>query len=190
MYSTAALPQQLLHPGETLSIDCLVRHTQIEQFTVKYSAPPGKYYTRVSKTTTIYKQFFFFFCILLTAPVCAALCSGWMKILRRSPCNLTFGVIKSKGLPRVFLPATLFFPSRLSIALSHIHALSVSHAATDSILACAGSLGREADGAVLLSSTCLAHITQLISELSKSWSGTKHSCIKQQASWRITIARY
>lgn len=49
-----------------------------------------------------------------------------MKILHRSPCNLTFGVIKSKGLPQGLSPATLFVPSCLSNALSHIHALSLT----------------------------------------------------------------
>ncbi len=58
-----------------------------------------------------------------------------MKILlRRSPCNLTFGVIQSKGLPQgpPFPPQLYSFSFCLPIALSlvplfHIHARSVSH---------------------------------------------------------------
>lgn len=57
----------------------------------------------------------------------------------------------------------LSFHCSLTITLSHIHALSFTHTATDCVLACAWSLGREADRAILLSSTCLAHITLFIS---------------------------
>lgn len=44
-------------------------------------------------------------------------------------------------------------PVLLSLSFHHtlthtVHALSVSHTATDWVLACAGSLGREADGAL------------------------------------------
>lgn len=47
----------------------------------------------------------------------------------------------------------------------------VPHSADNRLLAWAGWFGRDADGAVLFCSTCPAHITRVICELSKSQSG-------------------
>lgn len=124
MYSRAALPQQLLHTRVTLSIDCLMRHTQIERFMINYSDPPGKYYTRVRKTTTIYKLFFgVFFFTFCSQPLCVQLSAAVVWKYSIAPlCDLTFGVIKIKWSPigSPLSPATLFFSLCRSIALSLI----------------------------------------------------------------------
>ena len=128
MLNSALPPQQLLHPWETLSIDCSVRLAQIEHFTIKYSAPPAKYYPKVNKTTTIYRQLFPIF------GSCFYVCSSAAtvgKSLCASPHNLTCGLIKSNGLPSGppfschFLFISSFFFSLLSHNLSLSRTCSV-----------------------------------------------------------------
>lgn len=107
------------------------------------------------------------------------LCSGCVETLGSAPWDLTYGVIKSEGLPLSHPSPSLSFLSSLTMALCHILAPSLTLGLSP--------FGKQADGAVLLSGTRLSPNAGLISGLSESSSG---SCTANNRLYGSSRAKY
>lgn len=133
MYGGAVLPQQQLHPWETLRIDCLVRHTHNtrEHFHHKLFCSSREILNKGQQRQQLLTNIFFFFFTSRSRPSCV--CSSLQRLHENNlPLSLQPDVLawySQKDSHRVlpFPCNTVLVVLSLHCALTHTCSVRLSH---------------------------------------------------------------